>query len=142
MNEGVQITPDQWIAKYGDTHTELQAMNFTNNHTIKKSGTDPKYMSSGLKPRIEGEKKINQQCREEREEKVRQLFFDLLQVRNIELLSKEDFPMTHLVNTICKLMPQRNENKNETSITFSEQMKRAKLEFERTDVIDAEGNPI
>ena len=139
----VPQTQDEFLAKYADTHTEFTALEtLSNNHRIKNSACDSKMVRDRGKLQPEGKRAIEADCWKEREEKTRNLFFDLLAVRQKELLSKEDFPITHLVSTIVKLMPQKVESKNETVHSFADMVKKVKAEFERTDVIDAEGNPI
>lgn len=140
-----QLAAEQWLNKYSGSHTELHAIEVLrekDQNLITKDSTDPDHMTGGKKPMVKGEKKINQLNAEEIAEHTRQLFFDLLQARLPELTNKEDFPTVKLVETVVRLLPQKIEQKNENVHTFSEAVKKAKMEFESFSTLDADGNPI
>lgn len=140
-----QITAEQWLNKYSGSHTELAAieqLQTSHQSLVKKDSTDAKMTYRNNKQLVEGEKKINQVTAEEKHERIRQLFFDLLQARLPELINKDDFPTVKLVETIVRMMPQKIEQKNENVHSFAEAVKRAKMEFESMTTLDAEGVPI
>lgn len=141
MIDDSPINQDEFLRKIEDTHDELLMHDVLNN-TKRVSSGDTKFVYNKGVKQPEGKGLIEKEAQADREERTRQLFFELLEHRKIELTDKVDFPITHLVNAVIKLMPQRNENKNENVHTFADAVKKLRMEYDKHDTFDAEGNPI
>lgn len=135
------INQDEFLRKIEDTHDEFLLHEKLSGKPRVSSGDAKMVYSKGVK-QPEGKKQLEKIAWDEKEERTRALFFDLLNVRQKELFDKNDFPITHVVNAIIKLMPQRTENKTESVHTFSDAIKQLKFERENYKTFDAEGNPI
>ena len=128
------MTPEQFIRKYQDTHTELEALeHFQKNKSLVKYEPGDKNIEK--KKAIPGKHLIESIETEKRAEGLQHVLLDACSARIKDLM---DIPMEKLVGLTIKTLPQKIDGKMEHSMTFADIVRKASIEIENYEDIDVE----
>lgn len=133
------LTPEQFLNKWVDTHTELGLQDeFGAKSLVKKNPEDKNIPQKG---KIPGKRLIEAECAKERADKLSQMLYDAVEVTSVELIQMNPL---QIIDRIVKLNPPSQHVKQDvnTNFTFADMVHKASLELENyQDVeVDAKEN--
>jgi hypothetical protein len=121
---------DQFVRKYSGTHTELQGQSLLRENMSRKD----------LRKFELEKREIEINAGEKRMEKLSEFLTDAVDVRKVEVLSKDDLPMKDLLAMTIRSHPQRAriENTGNVNFTFADMVARSSITLNKVEEIDAE----
>ena len=137
------MTAAQFKRKYEDTHTAIKAntMLQTGKYSVKHNHIvhpEDRGISSDPRVPIPGKKEIEAACFKKNIEKTKGLIFDSISVRQLEILDKEEVPMSKLLDLAVKLMPTKIEGNVEHTFSYADMILKASQNLPKTEYVEAE----
>jgi len=114
--------------------SKISGKEISNNGSLIKSSPGDRNITPLWIP---GKGLIESKAKEKRDEDYQHYLHDALEVRKLEILDKKDVPMVSLLQMISRNIPQKLESKNEHTFTFADMVKRATIELQKIDTVDA-----
>ena len=137
------MTRAQFKRKYEDTHLAIKAntMLQTGKYSVKHNNiVHPE--DRGISPNpmvpIPGKKEIEAACFKKNVEKTKGLIFDAIAVRQLEILDKEEVPMSKLLDLSIKLMPTKIEGEVEHTFSYGDMIMKAAQNIKKAEVVEVE----
>ena len=126
------MNPEEFKARYTDTHTELQAL-----EVMRSKGSlitaHPEDKNITVRGKIPGKALIESKSMKDRAEGLSHCLMDAIGARISDLM---EIPMEKLVSLGIKTLPQKIDQETTHTFTFADMVKKASLEVENYQTID------
>ncbi len=128
------MTPEEFINKWADTHTEMQLADSLRGSLIRSSEGDKGVTNHGKLP---GKNVIEREAFEKKADDLRELVMDaVVGVRAADILDKEQMPYDKLLGHAIRLLPQKIEQKGEMTHSFADMVKKIAIEAQNVVTVE------